>query len=228
MLLLCLPPLNIKWHKLRLVAVASAAVAPGINILLCILAWEVHIMAWLAQVGRACHAVVCIGNIQSTWVTCVPIRKYFNNVWIRGCLCAPLGWDAAMWGKTVHVLSTGGWRGSVHIARLKPPNRGSKRTARWRTTRIEWRVWTLYSGWATTIPFQPCWTVWGHGRCCSAHSKWQCKFRIHSKLGRGSKEGILTTTRVYTSSYVMVTSIFEYIGILGTVERATMAMILPL
>jgi hypothetical protein len=61
---------------------------------------------------------------------------------------------------------------------------------------------------AITIPFHPCWTLWGHGRRCNAFSKCRCNFRMRSKLGRGSKEGIFVPTRAYTSSYVMVASIF--------------------
>ncbi len=58
-----------------------------------------------------------------------------------------------------------------------------------------------------TIPFQPCWTLWGHVRRCNAFSKWRRNFRMRSKLGRGSKEGMFVPTRAYTSSNVMVTSI---------------------
>ena len=57
-----------------------------------------------------------------------------------------------------------------------------------------------------TIPFQPCWTLWGHGRRCSAFSKCRRNFRMRSKLGRGSKGGMFVPTRACTSSYVMVTS----------------------
>ncbi len=72
-----------------------------------------------------------------------------------------------------------------------------------------WMVRSAYNSRAITIPFQSCWTLWGHVRRCRACSKCRRKVRMRSKLGRGYSVGMLTPTSAATSSYEMVTSIFN-------------------
>ncbi len=69
-------------------------------------------------------------------------------------------------------------------------------------------VRSAYNLRAITIPFQPCWTLCGHGSYCKARSKCQRRVRMHSKFGRGSNVGMLFPTSAATSLYVMVASIF--------------------
>ncbi len=70
-----------------------------------------------------------------------------------------------------------------------------------------WVVRSAYTLRAITIPFQPCWTLCGHGRHCKACSKCRRRVQMRSKFGRGSSVGMLVPTSAATSSYVMVTSI---------------------
>ena len=66
-------------------AVASAAILACVNILLRILSREVNVVAQFA-LGLASCAGVPVRNVESARVTCVPIRKLFNKVGVRGPL----------------------------------------------------------------------------------------------------------------------------------------------
>ena len=66
-------------------AVASAAIPAGINILSCILTCEVNVVARFA-LGLACHAGVAIGYVEAARVACIPIRESFDNIGLRGPL----------------------------------------------------------------------------------------------------------------------------------------------
>ena len=71
-------------------AVASAAIPAGVNILLRVLTCEVNVVARFA-LGLACRAGVAIGYDEAARVACIPIREAFDDIGVRGrsCNCMP-------------------------------------------------------------------------------------------------------------------------------------------
>ena len=67
-------------------AVASAAVPAGIDVLLSVLSCEVNAVSRLV-LGLAWHAGVAVRDIKATRVACVPVHKTFNDIGIRGRSC---------------------------------------------------------------------------------------------------------------------------------------------
>jgi hypothetical protein len=93
------------------VAVSSAAVPAGVNILLRVLSCEVNVVAHLALI-LACHACVAIGDVKTARVACVPICIAFDEIGVLGPLLRlhaavrGISWYASLRGISIHVDST--------------------------------------------------------------------------------------------------------------------------
>ncbi len=98
-------------RELSLMAVASAAIPAGVNILLRILTCEVNVVARFA-LGLACRTGVAIGNIEAAREACIPICEEFDDIGVRGPLLLlhatlrGICWHASLRGKVVHIAST--------------------------------------------------------------------------------------------------------------------------
>ncbi len=97
-------------------AVASAAVLAGINVLLSVLSCEVNVVSRLA-LGLARHAGVAVRDVKAARVACVPVCETFNKIGIRGPLLQwhaawrGISWHATLRGIAVHVAPTSRGRG---------------------------------------------------------------------------------------------------------------------
>ncbi len=65
-------------------AQAEAAVTTCVNVLLCFLTREVHIVSCLVEVGWARHACVPIRDVETAGITCVPVGVMLHQIGIRG------------------------------------------------------------------------------------------------------------------------------------------------
>ena len=102
-------------------AVASAAVPAGIDVLLRVLSCEAPVVARLA-LGLACHACVAVGDVEAARVACVPICKAFDEIGVRGPLLRlhaavrGISWYASLRGIFIHVDSTACGGGASHMS----------------------------------------------------------------------------------------------------------------
>ena len=94
---------------------ASAAISAGVNVLLRVLACEIHVVAHFA-LGLASCAGVAVRNVKTARVARIPICKTFDKIGVRGALLLLLStvgrvsWCAALRWKVIHAASpAGGW-----------------------------------------------------------------------------------------------------------------------
>jgi len=96
---------------------------------------EANVVACFA-LGLACRAGVAIWYVEAARVACIPIRKAFDDIGVRGPLLQlhatlrGISWHASLWGKVVHIASTTcGWGHRVGRGKHTSHARGWGETA---------------------------------------------------------------------------------------------------